>query len=67
MQTALDPRDELLHRVTVFAAERHTMLKELVVVGLDWVRRPDVAASRRDELIDRLKRGLHLDGKPRAS
>jgi len=64
MKTTIDLPDELLHRVKILAAQRQTTLKELVLAGLDWVLRSEVAASRRDEAMDRLKRGLHLAGKP---
>lgn len=64
MKTTVDLPDELLHRVNILAAQRQTTLKELVLAGLDWVLRSEVAASRRDEAMDRLKRGLHLGGKP---
>ena len=64
MKTTIDRPDELLHRVKILAAQRQTTLKELVLAGLDWVLQSEVAASRRDEAMDRLKRGLHLAGKP---
>ncbi len=64
MKTTIDVPDELLHRMKILAAQRQTTLKELVLAGLDWVLRSEVAASRRDEAMDRLKRGLHLAGEP---
>jgi hypothetical protein len=64
MKTTIDLPDELLHRAKVFAAERQTTLKQLVLAGLDWVLRSESVAVRRDDAVARLKQGVPLGGKP---
>jgi len=52
MKTTIDVPDELLHRAGVAAAQRRTILRELVVRGLDYAIRQegsDPAAERKQE------------------
>ncbi len=62
MKTTIDVPDDLLHRAKVFAAERQTTLKDLVIAGLDQVLQSASASGHREEALARLKRGFHLGG-----
>jgi hypothetical protein len=64
MKTTIDLPDELLHRAKIAAAQRQTTLKELITAGLDWVLQSEAVVRRRDDAIERLRKGLHLGGRP---
>jgi len=62
MKTTIDLPESVLHRAKIVAAQRKTTLKQLVLLGLDWVIRsgtkaPDPGAARA-----RLQKGLRLGG-----
>jgi hypothetical protein len=64
MKTTIDLPDDLLHRAKIAAARRKTTLKDMVVCGLDYVLRPEVTNTEREEALAHLHKGLHLGGKP---
>jgi hypothetical protein len=64
VKTTIDLPDDLLHRAKIVAAQRKTTLKKLVQAGLDWVLRSDTGNADRRAALDRLKKGLHLGGRP---
>jgi hypothetical protein len=64
MKTTIDLPETLLHRAKVVAAQRKTTLKELVLLGLDWVLQSGSAAPDRQAALTRLQKGLNLGGQP---
>jgi hypothetical protein len=64
MKTTIDLPQALLTRAKVVAAQRRTTLRELVTTGLDWAIRSSDLRSDADAPRERLRKGLHLGGKP---
>ena len=64
MKTTIDLPDDLLHRAKIVAAQRRTTLRELVQTGLDLVLRSNTRGGNIQPALKRLKKGLHLGGKP---
>ena len=64
MKTTIELPDDLLHRAKIVAAQRQTTLKELITVGLDWVLRSETSVRRRNDAVERLRKGLQLGGTP---
>lgn len=64
MKTTIDLPDEVLHRAKIVAAQRRTTLKELFLSGLELAMKNDAEAPDREAALDRLRRGLHLGGRP---
>jgi hypothetical protein len=64
MKTTIDLPETLLHRAKVVAAQRKTTLKELVLLGLDWVLQSGPAPANRQAALTRLQKGLNLGGQP---
>jgi len=60
MKTTIDLPDEILHQAKIFAAQRKTTLKELVVQGLIHVTRsdPQDEEQKRKKALQRLVTGL---------
>ena len=63
MKTTIDLPESVLHRAKIVAAQRKTTLKELVLLGLDWVLHSGSAAPDRQAAVSRLQKGLRLGGK----
>jgi hypothetical protein len=63
MKTTIDLPEALLRRAKVFAAQRRTTLKELVVKGLDLALRSNANSAIQSSALIRLQKGLHLGGK----
>jgi len=64
MKTTIELPDDLLHRAKIAAAQRQTTLKELITAGLDWVLRSETPVRRRNDAVERLRKGLQLGGTP---
>ena len=64
MKTTIDLPEPLLHRAKIVAAQRKTTLKELVLLGLDWIIQSGAEAPDRQAALARLQQGLRLGGQP---
>ena len=63
MKTTIDLPEAILHRAKIVAAQRKTTLKELVLLGLDWVMGSGPEAPDRKAALARLQKGLRLGGR----
>lgn len=63
MKTTIDLPESVLHRAKIVAAQRKTTLKELVLLGLDWVIHSGAEAPDRKAAVARLRKGLRLGGR----
>jgi len=64
MKTTIDLPESILHRAKIAAAQRKTTLKDLVISGLETALQSGPGGPHRDAALARLKKGLHLKGKP---
>lgn len=64
MKTTFDLPEDLLQQAKLIAVKKKTTLKALVQAGLNIVIHSEREPSSRTAALKRLRKGLHLGGKP---